>query len=69
MTKRLLELAGWHARLDSHPEAVGPTPYQIAVPLFVIGALLALSGLLSMDASQGALGAITLGAGWALQRR
>ncbi|WP_263225180.1 hypothetical protein [Pseudomonas alabamensis] len=69
MTKRLLELAGWHARLEARPEATSPAPHQIAVPLFVIGALLALSGLLGMDASQGALGAITLGAGWALQRR
>ena len=68
MTKRLLELAGWHARLDARSEAANPASHQIAVPLLVIGALLAISGLLAMDASQGALGAITLGAGWALQR-
>ncbi|MBA1187595.1 hypothetical protein G7Z99_00855 [Pseudomonas entomophila] len=69
MTKRLLELAGWNTRLDSRPETTGPAPHQIAVPLFVIGALLAFSGLLGGDASQVALGAITLGAGWALNRR
>lgn len=67
MNKRLLHLSAWHWR--GGPDNQRQALHLIAVPLFMLGALLLLSGLFNADFTQLAVGAIALVAGFGLQRQ
>ncbi len=68
MRKRLPNLHAWQWR-GYHHNPTNLVLYLIAVPLFVLGALLVLSGLFSLDLGQLAVGIIALIAGLGLQRQ
>jgi uncharacterized membrane protein HdeD (DUF308 family) len=71
MNKRLPHLPAWQWRGDPHNHR-HPTSlalHLIAVSLFILGALLMLSGLFGLDLSQIAVGIIALIAGIGLQRQ
>ena len=71
MSKRLPNLPAWQWRgyHHNHRHPTNLVLHLIAVPLFILGALLVLSGLFSLDITQLAVGVIALIAGLAMQRQ
>lgn len=71
MSKRLPNLPAWQWRgyHHNHRHPTNLVLHLIAVPLFILGALLVLSGLFGLDLSQIAVGVIALVAGLGLQRQ
>lgn len=70
MSKRMPNLPTWQWR-GYHHKHRNPTNlvlHLIAVPLFILGALLVLSGLFSLDLGQVFIGIIALIAGLGMQR-
>lgn len=70
MSKRLPNLHAWQWRgyHHNHRHPTNLVLHLIAVPLFILGALLVLGGLFGLDLSQLAIGLIALAAGLGLQR-
>ncbi|MBH3472480.1 Mpo1-like protein [Pseudomonas putida] len=70
MSKRLPNLPAWQWRgyHNNHRHPANLVLHLIAVPLFILGALLILSGLFALDLGQIAVGVIALIAGLGLQR-
>ncbi|MBF8658123.1 terminase [Pseudomonas putida] len=70
MNKRLPNLLAWQWRgySHSHRHPANLVLHLIAVPLFILGALLIVSGLLGLDIVQLAVGLLALVAAIALQR-
>ncbi|MBA1202013.1 DUF962 domain-containing protein [Pseudomonas capeferrum] len=70
MSKRHPNLPAWQWRgyPDNHRHPANLVLHLIAVPLFILGSLLVLSGLFGLDLSQIAVGVIALIAGLGLQR-
>ena len=62
MSKRLPNLPAWQWRgyHHNHRHPANLVLHLIAVPLFILGALLVLSGLFALDLSQIAVGVIAL---------
>lgn len=71
MSKRLPHLHAWQWRgyHHNHRHPTNPVLLLIAIPLFILGALLILSGLFNIDLGQMAVGIIALLAGLGLQRQ
>ncbi|MEG1040376.1 MAG: Mpo1-like protein [Pseudomonas sp.] len=71
MNKRLPNLHAWQWRSyhHNHRNPTNLVLHLIAVPLFILGVLLVLSGLFSLDLGQLAVGVIALIAGLGLQRQ
>lgn len=71
MSKRLPNLHAWQWRgyHNNHQHPANLVLHLIAVPLFILGALLVLSGLFGLDLVQLAVGVIALIAGLGLQRQ
>lgn len=71
MSKRLPNLPAWQWRgyHHNHRNPTNLVLHLIAVPLFILGVLLVLSGLFSLDLGQLAVGIIALIAGLGLQRQ
>ncbi|WP_248919449.1 Mpo1-like protein [Pseudomonas entomophila] len=71
MSKRLPNLPAWQWRgyHHNHRHPTNLVLHLIAVPLFILGALLVLSGLFGLELSQIAVGVIALIAGLGLQRQ
>ncbi|KEY89380.1 DUF962 domain-containing protein [Pseudomonas capeferrum] len=70
MSKRLPNLPAWQWRgyHHNHRHPANLVLHLIAVPLFMLGTLLVLSGLFALDLGQIAVGVISLIAGLGLQR-
>lgn len=70
MSRRLPNLHAWQWRgyHNKHQHPANLVLHLIAVPLFILGALLVLSGLFGFDLGQLAVGVIALIAGLGLQR-
>lgn len=69
MGKRHPNLPAWQWRTYPHKQQ-HPTnlvPHQIAVPLFIVGSLLMISGVFSLDLASIAIGVISLIAALGLQ--
>ncbi|MBF8779081.1 DUF962 domain-containing protein [Pseudomonas fulva] len=71
MNKRLPNLPAWQWRSyhHNHRHPANLALHLIAVPLFVLGVLLILSGLFGLDIAQIAVGIIAVIAGLGLQRQ
>ena len=71
MSKRLPNLPAWQWRgyRHNHRHPANLVLHLIAVPLFILGVLLVLSGVWGLDLSQIAVGVIALLAGLGLQRQ
>jgi len=71
MSKRLPNLPAWQWRgyHHNHRNPVNLVLHLIAVPLFIIGTLLVLSGLFELDLGEIAVGVIGLIAALGLQRQ
>jgi phage terminase small subunit len=70
MSRRLPNLHAWQWRgyHHNHRHPANLVLHLIAVPLFILGALLVLSGLFGLDLGQLAVGIIAVIAGLGLQR-